>query len=93
MASKFTRAIANAVAPAVEELLTESLATVLRKIQPAETRRDVLITLYVPIDSQLEKLTDETKTKLDDAGIDAIKAAIELVAAEDGVTLPNVDND
>jgi hypothetical protein len=90
---KFGEVIANALAPAIEKQLEKKFAEILRKIHPADTRRDVLIMLYVPVDSQLERLADETKTELDDAGVMALKKAIETVAAEDQIQLPNVDGD
>lgn len=83
----------NALAPVLQDAGVKHLTTVLRKIQPAEKRKDVLISLYVPIDTALENYTDETKTKIDDAIIDALKMAVEIVAAEDGITLPNADAD
>jgi len=90
---KILEILLSTLTPVLEGLLTEKFAAALRKIKPDTTRRDLLVTLYVPIDTQLEKVTEETATKLDDAGVRAMKAAIEIVAAEDGIQLPNIDND
>ena len=89
----FGEILINALAPALQEAATKHLATTLRKIQPAEKRRDTLMSLYVPIDTALENYTDASKTKIDDAIVDALKMAVEIVAAEDNVTLPNADGD
>jgi len=93
MASKLVELILNGISGPAAEVFADKFADVLRKIKPAETRRDLMVTLYVPIDTQLEKITDATKTKLDDAAVYALKTAIETVAAEDGVKLPNIDGD
>lgn len=91
--SKIAGAILNALAGAAEPIVEEALANVLRKIQPKEKRDEILAVLYVPVDTELEPLANATKTNLDDLGVDALKGAIETVAAEDSFTLPNLDND
>lgn len=90
---KIGEIVAEALAPAIQKASEKKFAEMFRKIHPADTRRDVCITMYVPVDSQLERLAAETKTPLDDAGVLALKKAIETIAAEDGFTLPNVDGD
>ena len=91
--SKILELILNTAAPAAENIFAEKFAELLRKIKPVETRADLMKSMYVPIDTVLERYTKETKTKLDDAGVNALKKAIETVAAEDGIVLPNADND
>jgi hypothetical protein len=93
VAGKFAEILVNALANPISELLEKQFTDMLQRIEPDDTRRDILISFYVPVDSQLERLAAETKTPLDDAGVRAMKRAIETVAARDGVTLPNVDND
>lgn len=87
---KIGELIVAALAPTITNVGADHLAKLLRKISPAETRADVLRSLYFPVDTLLEDLTEETKSKIDDAFVDAIKMAIETVAAEDGIDLTPV---
>ncbi len=91
--SKFTDMLIAALTGPIEIIATEKLAELLRKIEPKESRDTILVSLYAPIDVELEKLTAGTKTGIDDAIVGAMKAAIEKVAEEDGIELPNLDND
>lgn len=93
MASKLSEILVAALAGPIQVVATEQLADLLRKIKPAETQTTILLTLYPAIDIELEKLTDQSRSKIDDAIIDAMKAAIETVAAEVNLTLPNNDGD
>lgn len=83
----------SALSGPLEIVATAKLTELLQKIQPADTRKNICITLYVPIDTELEKLTTQSKNKIDDAVVNALKGAIEAVAEADGFTLPNADND
>jgi len=91
--SNFTDLLVSALAGPIELVATTKLTELLQKIEPAETRKTICVTLYVPIDTELEKLTTESKNKIDDAVVGAMKAAIEAVAAADGFELPNLDSD
>jgi hypothetical protein len=91
--SKFTDILIAALSGPIEQIATAKLTELLQKIEPAETRKNICVTLYVPIDTELEKLTNESKNKFDDAVVGAMKASIEAVADADGFELPNLDND
>jgi len=91
--SNFTDLLISALAGPLELVATTKLTELLQKIEPAETRKNICATLYVPIDTELERLTTESKNKIDDAVVGALKASIEAVAAADGFELPNLDND
>jgi len=89
----FKDLLVEALAGPMSTVARVKLAEVLQKIEPAETRKDVCNALYVPIDTQLEKLTTASKNHIDDAMVSALKGALEDVAANDGFTLVNADND
>lgn len=91
--SNFTDLLISALAGPLEVVATTKLTELLQKIEPAETRKNICNSLYVPIDTELERLTTESKNKIDDAIVGALKGSIEAVAAADGFTLPNTDND
>jgi len=88
MASKLVESLLNAVAGSIsavaEEKLTE-LFTKLHDRNPVE-HSATLRSLYIGV-GQLEKITDESKTKLDDAVVDALKGAIEQSAQTYNVEL------
>lgn len=91
--SKISELLVSALLPTVKALATDQLAELLRKVKPDTTRHDLLKSLYVPIDTVLENYVKETKGKIDDNIVAALKEAIETVAAEDMIQLPNVDGD
>lgn len=91
--SQFTDLLIASLAGPLEVVATAKLTELLQKIEPADTRKNICVTLYVPIDTELEKLTQQSKNKIDDAVVGALKGAIEAVAAADGFELPNLDND
>lgn len=93
MASKWTEILVTALAGPIEAVLTDQLSQLLAKIEPLEARATVLTTLYPAIDVQLEDLAAGTKGKLDDAGVRALKTAIETVAEDSDIELPNLDKD
>lgn len=82
----------NSMAPIIQGSLTAVLVELFEKLKPAE-RKTVLVSLYPAIDVQLEGLVKKSKTKLDDAGVLAIKDAIEQSADLNGIDLPNLDED
>ena len=59
---------------------------------PASFKR-VLETLYPIIDVELEKYAAETANKVDDEVVADLKEVCEKLAAANGITLPNLDND
>jgi hypothetical protein len=73
----------------------EQLVNLLDKFQEKKPRefKASIIALYPVIDMHLEDLVTETKTKIDDALVIALKGAIEESAAKHGVVLSNLDND
>lgn len=73
----------------------EQLVVLLDKFQEKKPReyKASLIAIYPVIDMHLEDLVTETKTKIDDAFVKALKGAIEESAAKHGVALSNLDND
>jgi hypothetical protein len=62
-------------------------ADLLRKIKPASTQKNIIITAYAAT-SQLVKVAAKTKTILDDLAILSLHEAIEEVAEELNITLP-----
>lgn len=73
----------------------EQLIILLDKFQEKKPRefKASLIALYPIIDMHLEDLVTETKTKIDDAFVKALKGAVEKSATKHGVVLSNLDND
>lgn len=88
MAGKFAELLVTGMAPVIESVVAEKFAELLRRIEPDATRKNICQTLYIPINTELSKLAAETKTKLDDIGVEIFKQAIETVATEDGFSLP-----
>lgn len=82
----------NSLAPMIQGVLTTVLVELLLKLKPVELKT-VLVSLYGPVDVQLEGLVIKSQTRLDDAAVMAIKNAIEQAAAINGITLPNLDTD
>lgn len=88
MASKLVESLLNAVAGSISAVAEEKLSELFEKLyekNPAE-HSATLRSLYIGV-GQLEKITDESKTKLDDAVVDALKGAIEKSAAYHQVEL------
>lgn len=92
---KFGEFILNAFLPLFAQYGSNELANLLRKLQAKkpEVFETVLVSLYPVIDVHLEEIAQESKTKIDDPFVTAFKSAIETVAAEFNITLPNLDND
>lgn len=90
---KILEAILNTFRPALTALLFEWFCKIFRRIKPVEKLATVLQTLYIPVDAELETLAKESADKNDDVVVAALKQAIETVAAENNITLQNVDND
>ena len=87
--------ILELLAPVVELVIYNVLKNLLGTFvvsQPLHAKV-VLASLYPSVDAELEPLVDATPTKLDNAAVSAIKRAIEEVAADNGITLSNVDGD
>ena len=88
MASKLVESLLNAVAGSISAVAEEKLAELFEKLYEknpsghSATSRS----LYIGV-GQLEKITDDSKTKLDDAVVDALKGAIEKSAADHSVEL------
>jgi len=55
--------------------------------------KQMMLALYPVIDVQLENYTLHTGNKLDDKAVKTIKEIIEEVASENGLELPNLDQD
>ena len=88
-------ALIDTIAPLVRVILEKVLTTLFDTIvtkQP-EHGKVVLASLYPVVDVELEGLADDTKNKIDDAVVDAVKKAMEDVAAKHGIILSNVDDD
>lgn len=88
MASKLVEQLLNGVAGTISAIAEEKLVELFTKLHdknPSE-HSATLRSLYIGA-TQLEKTTDETKTKLDDAVVDALKGAIEKSAADHSVEL------
>lgn len=92
--SKFTEFLASTLAPVFASLGAEELTKVFAKIyeRDPEGHSATLRSLYIGV-RQLEKITDASKTKIDNVFVDALIAAIENSAAQFDVLLeqPPVD--
>ena len=79
----------GALTPALQSVATVKLNELFDKIheKDAEGHAAALKSLYVGA-SQLARLTDKTKTKVDDAIVDALVEAIKLSAEKYEVVLP-----
>lgn len=91
----FGELLLNTLSPVLETVATTKLAELLDSLalKDPEAHKTVCVSLYPAIDVQLENLTTKSKTKIDDAMINGIKAAIELSAEAHNVELPNLDED
>ena len=90
---KILEAILNTFRPALMQILFEWFCKIFNRIKPVEKLATVLQTLYIPVDAELETIAKETDNKEDDLIVTALKTAIETVAAQNNITLQNVDND
>lgn len=78
----------GALSPVLTAVATDKLGVLFDKMHDhdAEGHAATLKTLYIGV-GQLQRLTDETKTKIDDAVVDALKASIEASAEKYDVEL------
>lgn len=83
----------SALVGPLESVVLTTLTTVLEnmRVKNPEAHATTVVALYRPIKVHLAKLTDESKTKIDDAVVGGIIAAIELSAQAAGITLPAAD--
>lgn len=90
---RFGEFILQAFLPLFAQYGSMELANLLRKLQAKkpEVFETILVSLYPIIDVHLEQVSKESKTKIDDPFVTAFKNAIEMVAMEYGITLPNLD--
>jgi hypothetical protein len=88
MASKLLEQLLNGVAGTISAIAQEKLTELFVKLHDhnPEEHSATLRSLYIGV-GQLEKITDESKTKLDDAVVDALKGAIEQSAEDFDVEL------
>jgi hypothetical protein len=86
--SKFTEFLATSLAPVFAALGTEELTKVFAKVHEKDPigHEATLKSLYIGV-KQLERVTDNTKTKIDNVFVDALIAAIEASAEEFDVSL------
>ena len=87
--------ILDSLAPIIEMVVREAFKLVLSKFLEKEPvhGKVLLVSLYPVIDVELEPIFDDTVNKSDDAIVDGIKFAMESVAADNAVDLPNLDDD
>ncbi len=80
--------IINTLAPTLGVVATNKLVDLFEKMWDKDNEKATaaLKAMYIGV-VQLQNLTDDTKTKIDDALVDAIRNAIEQSAAEHGITL------
>lgn len=90
---KFGEFILGALLPMFTQYGSMELANLLRKlaIKNPEVLKTLVVSLYPAIDVHLEQIATESKTRIDDPFIQAFKSAIEIVAAENSIELPNLD--
>jgi catalase (peroxidase I) len=95
MASKFSEILLNGLAPVLQSIAADQLADLFNKFafNDKKAYEAFMVSLYPTIDVQLEKQTQKSKSKIDDAIVLGLKLAIEQSAAANGVSLPNLDND
>lgn len=91
----FGGAVANLIAPYLKTLAKQYFKLAWDKLREkdAAAHKTSLISIYPSVDVHLEKLTEKTGTKLDDALVSAWKESIEDSARESGFVLPNLDSD
>lgn len=87
----FIKLFEGALKKLIKERIQAALAAL--KVKDEKAYRTVLASLYPVVDVQLEDITDKTKTKADDVVVDGLKEGMEASAADNGVTLPNLDSD
>lgn len=89
MSSKIVEIIVAGLTGPIQILIEEKVEEALKKLQAhdAVTYKAALQGLYIGA-GQLERVTDKTRTKLDDAVVDALLAACEASAEEFEVELP-----
>lgn len=87
--------IINTLSPTLETVIAAKLQEILDDLaaKNAEAHKTVVTSLYGPIDVHLEGLTAKSKTKIDDAVVSGIKAAIIGSAETAGVELQELDED
>lgn len=85
--------LVSAIVGPIETVATAKLVELLNtlKTKNPEAHKTALVALYPVVDVHLEGLVDKTKTKVDDAVVHALKAAIEQSAEAAGIELPNLD--
>lgn len=92
---KLGELIINTFSPALEIIVTTKFTEILDDLaaKNPEAHKTLCTSLYGPIDVHLEGLTGKTRTKIDDAVVNGMKAAIEDSAETAGVELPQLDED
>lgn len=80
--------VIGALTPALQSVVTDKMGVLFDKLHAhdAEGHAATLKSLYIGM-GQVERLTDDTKTKIDDAVVDALTAAIEASAEKYEVEL------
>ena len=93
--SPIVEGILNGLAFPLRLLATQQLVDLLEKlyVKDKNAHSTVLNALYPAIDIHLEELTTKSKTKLDDAIIEAVKDAVTTSASAHNVVLPEFDKD
>ena len=87
--------ILDGLAPIIKLVVKEAFKLVLAKFIEKEPVHGqvLLVSLYPVIDVELEPIFDATANSSDDAVVEGIKEAMEIVAGQQGVVLPNLDDD
>lgn len=85
----------NTLSPTLETVINAKLTEILDDlaVKNPEAHKTVVTSLYGPIDVHLQSLTAKSRTKIDDAVVNGILAAIESSAETAGVELPQLDED
>jgi len=86
----FGEILLAALAGPLESVTLSTFTTILENLRAKnpEVHKSVVVGLWRPIAVHLQQLTDETKTKIDDAILGGIVAAIQISADAAGIVLP-----
>jgi hypothetical protein len=93
--SKFAEALLNTLAPVLQIMATQQLVDLFNKFafNDKKAYEATMASLYPAVDVHLEKLTSQSKSKIDDVIVAAFKSAIEQSASDNDYELVNADKD
>jgi len=93
--SPIAEAIDDVIAPLIKIIVEQASYMLLIefKEKSEEDAHLTAVELYPVLDVKLEKLAAKTETPIDDAIVEGLMDGIETFASEEGLDLPNLDDD